>query len=126
MPGRAPKPHRPPPHGSRCEWAEVHRPAAGQRVLGNDFDCLVQVGALDQVEAHHLLLRIGEGAVRDRELAVAHSDGGGVLRPRHGRPDKAHSAAVISSTHGSTSASSGRTLIDGSTQTSIKYFVGSS
>jgi len=49
-------------------------PRRAQRVLGSDLDRLVQVGALNQVEAHHLVLRLGEGAVHDRQLAVAHAD----------------------------------------------------
>jgi hypothetical protein len=39
------------------------------------LDRVVQVSRLDQVEARELLLRLDEGAIRDRELAIPDSNG---------------------------------------------------
>src|SRR6267378_1298258 len=47
-----------------------------RRNPGSDLDRLVQVARLDHVEAGKALLRLGEGAVGHRDLAVAHAHRG--------------------------------------------------
>src|SRR4051794_12977611 len=49
-------------------------------VLGGDLDGLVEVGALQHVEADDPLARLGEGAVGDQQLPLAAPDAGRVLR----------------------------------------------
>ena len=59
-------------------------PGAGD--LRRDLDRLVEVLAVDEVEAAHLLLGLGEGAVGRQDLAVAHAHGGGVVVGRSRSP----------------------------------------
>src|SRR5258708_40034674 len=49
------------------------------RNLAGQLGCVVQVPRVDQVEACQLLLRLGEGAVGDRQLPVPDADRGGRL-----------------------------------------------
>src|SRR5689334_13165126 len=58
----ADRPHFDTPHRSR-------------RDLRGELDSLVQVTRLEQVKARELFLRLREGAVADREPAVAHAHG---------------------------------------------------
>jgi hypothetical protein len=59
----------PRPSGERPEL-ERHEP--GDRCLGRHLDQLVEVGAVEQVEAGDELLGLHERAVGDQRLAVAH------------------------------------------------------
>jgi hypothetical protein len=78
----------------------------GDRVLGGDLDRLVQVPAVDQVEAAHLLLGLGERARRWSHLAARRrtpvdSAGGGRAAPRGGcrepspRPPRPRSSGPV-------------------------------
>src|SRR5512132_1932691 len=56
--------------------ADLDRPELGARDLRRPFDRLVEVLAVEHVEAAQLLLGLGEGPVGDLALAVAHAHGG--------------------------------------------------
>src|SRR5215470_4007538 len=58
--------------------AHLDRGGAGQRMRGGHLDGRVQVGALDQVGAAHLLLGLGIRAVGDQQVAVADPDDPGL------------------------------------------------
>src|SRR5579872_542325 len=58
----------------------LDRAEASPRDLRGDLDGLVEVLAVDQEEAAHLLLRLGERAVGGDDLALADPHGGGVGR----------------------------------------------
>ena len=55
-------------------------PVGGPGNLGRDLDGLVEVLAVDQVEAAHLLLGLRERPIRRQGLAVPDPHGGGVGR----------------------------------------------
>src|SRR5258706_13676983 len=60
----------------RPDRPHFHRADLRRRDARGDLDRLVQVARLDHVEAREALLRLGEGPVGDRELAVAHAHRG--------------------------------------------------
>jgi hypothetical protein len=66
----------------------------GVRVLGRHLDGLVEVGALQQVEAEHLLLRLRERAIGDQHVAAADADGGAVGRRPQAVADQPDTATV--------------------------------
>src|SRR6478672_11739344 len=59
-------------------------------MLRSDFDCLIQGGALEQIEPRNPLLRLGKGAIGDDDLAVPPTDGPGVLQSLEPAPEVPH------------------------------------
>src|SRR4051812_42779247 len=54
--------------------ANLNAADSGRRNTRGDLDRLVEIARLDHVEASEKFLRLGEGAVGHRYLAVAHSN----------------------------------------------------
>ena len=61
--------------GQLTNLQNVVRPEAGRRAEG-PLNRLVERAHLDEVEASHQLLRLGEGAVHDVALAIGYRDAG--------------------------------------------------
>ena len=127
---RAPRPPSVTPWAARLvtpEGPQLEPAEAGHRVLGGDLDRLVEVGALEDVEADDPLARLGERAVGHEHLAAAHADGRGVGDRPHRVADHPGAAGVVRSTQSSTSSSAGSPVGGSgsvSVQTNIMYFTG--
>src|SRR5262249_23679439 len=63
------------------DWPDFDTPQSRGRDFRRHLDCVVQIARIDQVKATQLLLRLSEGTVGSRHLAVADPYGRGRLNP---------------------------------------------
>src|SRR5215213_2223351 len=76
---------------------DLDRAELRNRVPGGHLDGIVEVGALDDVEAPHLLLGLRERAVREQDLVFANPHRGGFTARTQPRPAPQHPRRSISS-----------------------------